>query len=383
MHMFRIWLGQYIEDLKEAVKEGAEEVIERATSQSVKTQMRVSLKSLRTAGDIYTLAPSSTSAFRDVVLLTCGASFGSLGQGLPPGEANAPKLTYMDLATTVIRMSRAERPLRLGAPFFKKGTSQHVLRCAMSVITDQYRAEIPEVNDTATKLMARMMKGLPIKVIPWSATTTSHGFASWNYWARLITPVVEPTETNIMEPTTFAEELEAAITLGIETMKAADPSTPWKISTMSLKDLPSIMKKGSLPEMEHPFPRTKQEKREQSYVYRTYEWVWEHYNPNEPSHFCALLISILLARLTPHISFDKDIAAELYNPKMTYLQARQSSERQDWMKHDNLTRNEIDRVGSGFIALAIGLVESHSDLRKYTDSHSNALGTEWTTKHSE
>jgi len=392
MHVLSIPLRFYLEDVKNAVKSGVEQSIAGA-------DMRVQKKRLRTWLKNATLNSFSYSAdhFRHLLAIVHGQNLNSVNvaDGLPPGRTNSHKTTYGEIATLMVNMSREERPARAGAPFFQNGVAKTMMKTAISALKHKLSQQLGAgVYGWIVRVLAKTLEFYKFKFIPWKVANSAEHYAKWNSWAmingigNLPNERLEPEQAN---PSNM--DVEDALTRAIASMQADDPLSEWTVDTLLLQDLDKIVKKMNLPKLDHPYDRLDLNNQLNSYGYQNYLWVWEHYNPTKPIHRVAVVASLILAKLTPYLGFNKDEAKRLLPSKLksaskpadvkkAVTETRKAVSLLEWLENSKVNRNGINKLACGFIALAIGLAEDYSPLRREMARNGNALGAGWNSKHS-
>lgn len=403
IHTLAVGLQSYVSDIKEAVKEGVEGEIQREGSREGRRFKRKHLKAWLDSARLESFTYRALG-FRDLLAAIRGPDAQSIQRGMPPGNAEAHKTTYMEVAEAMVQMSRGQRSggRAAGAPFFRGGTAQTVMKVAVSMVVEKFystRGGGAAYSDIS-RTLARMLKSLEVKVVPWSGSREGR-FSQWDCWAIVngMGEMEKEMERAGTGTGTGGTSTMQALTNAIASMEAEDPYSKWEMETLLIQDVGKVMSKRNLPTLQYPFKENKSGKSEEGgYVAESYRWVWENYDVRKAGHRMAVVISFLLAKLTPCISFDKEEARKTkhLNSKGTkggaekqrgsqgsqIRMARKEAEELGWTTNGKVSRKDTNKLGCGLISLGISLMEGKSPLRTYMGSNNEGLGKSWNSKHS-
>ena len=363
-------MEEFIKDVKEALQTGIQELSAQGDpdAQFRKSKLAEWLKASPTNSLRY-----KALEFKSLLAAVCGENAGLIQLGLPPGRAHAHKTDYSAIAA--VMMSTAREGSHIGAPFFKKGTSQMLMKTCISVLINSGVSV-----DRISYLLAKALEAYGIKVVPWKLSGSSGHYAVWNSWAEVNGPGTMgsgPAGPLLQDAPSMANaSVEAALVSTVAAMQVDDPYHQWTVNTVLLCHLDIIILRLNLPDLQNLVDSDAN-----NHSTETYRWVWRSYNPENAAHRMALISGILLAKLAPDIGHDKEQIKNKMKGKMTFHGAREVAKELAWTKLKGAGK-DVNRIACGFIALGIGLLEEQSPLRVYMKQN-GGLGDAWNNKHSQ
>lgn len=323
----------------------------------------------------------SSTTFQHLAGAICGCNPEDISLGLPPGSA-APHASYVDVAQAIVLCSSPGTARRAMAPFLKGGMALTVFKSIFLVVNEHFFQNTSETERYLTVVIAEVFKLYKFMTIPWEQSGSGRRkLASWDFWALLNTP--EQTNVRRREQETEEEEEDRHLVLLSNRLSAEDPSAVWKVSHISLKSIEKLLSKQTPPKFTQPFIRPSNEDYKEMYVWKTYDWVNESYDYRKPSHQLALLVAVMLAKLNPSITYNKDAHKQHLGRLKNAKEARDALDKLTWEKQKGLSWNDSDGLATGFLTLAIALMEEESPLRQHMAlSSTQAMGQLWHNKHS-
>lgn len=283
---------------------------------------------------------------------------------------------YDQLATHIFKMgSSSETPI--SAPVVKNGCFENALSIAFKLM-GHYAPDDNLRDKFCIQILASMMKKMSIDFLPWHRDArgrSSPRIVQYDWWMM----INRHNHQSIVVDLTLEDAMESAATA----MADSNPTAPWSIPKV-LSEMGSLWKKTVLPEdwnvTEASLSHTRT-KVGHEYVWKTYEYVEQHYDGRVWKHHMALVWAILFSRVTPYLFFDKPDRFDQYrDPHEITRRIRKFP----WIAgtsryHRGVTAPKpyITMMSTAIIAIR----DHNSPLALRAAANSNSFGTAWTDKH--
>jgi hypothetical protein len=296
--------------------------------------------------------------------------------GLPGMDSNSMSTTKF--ATLIHSMARDLSPIPLAAPFLLKGAFFPVFKVALTHIVASTPPGLSKEKFSIHVLKAAI-ECLKIRFIPWAPPHDAPGRPNrnpvWNNWMSL---GAEDNNRHFIPQDDLAPEhaLNRAAQNAQRSVMSKDYGAEWSTGDITLNNIKSIFKRTVRPsDWITPQPCS-------SYVLDTYEWVRDRFDPNKPLHGLALLVAIFMSRAIPDIFYPQNTPSFLEKAR-SRAATRALAREVKWTP-----KNKVKGMKDGsifmsmFATFIIAIYEPESPLRIYMKNHGNAMGNDWTDKHS-
>lgn len=240
------------------------------------------------------------------------------------------------------------------------------------------RGNSPETDTFLVLEMASMMRRMHINFVPWKKNARGARAAQATEW-MMIHKGGGSSSNPIRLPQT-TEEITQEIA---ETARDGDVGAEWDIPGQ-LYDMKDLWKKHVLPtdwDIKHASLETQRQKPEAEYVWKTYEFVEEHYDGTYWMHHLALICGILFSRVAPLIFFPRDTALP---PTSGAQDLTKAIRRVPWIKntagyHKGMTAPKpfVTMVTTALI----GFWDTRTEFFKHLECRNGSQGESWTSKH--
>jgi len=389
LHVIRFCFDHYLDDIKKCVKEGVDQDLKNSTERGRSERKKALARWLKGVG-----ARSfnfKSSEIKDLLIAVCGYNPDALGHGLPP--TNNVRLSAHQLATAIFAGTSPIQSNTLRAPFFRNGTFQVVLRSALRSLFDLNSERLgAKVSDWLVLQIRRVLEAFEYKVVPWNAeacggdgngNNNRQRLAAWNRWALINVTSKDLASDRELSTSHIEDAVQNALSKAIHLQLQSDPTLPWTLGEVEISELPRILKRGTLPKWELPFREATDRDGPNGYVYETYEWARDRFDANDPAHYVALTLAVLLGKLCPYLNHDKEICAKLFSEKTSVMEARTLASELTWEPNPKLSYRDAGKVACAFITTALALTDPQSPLLKRMRKGTGSLGKEWNNKNRE
>jgi hypothetical protein len=322
---------------------------------------------------------SNTANYARLITILCNGG-ADRPTGLPEG---GPSITYDQLATNLYIAGTSPGSVAVSAPISLHGA----FTSALPVMITMVQRLSPDPSDTKYFIhstLAYMLKKMQIHFIPWHRKPTENQgrgkvrAVRYNWWMMI--------NRNPGKVTTAAASgvlsIEAATAAIADEEATSSPSAPWSLPDQ-LHEMGKLWEKTILPtnwSLEAAslsgVPKPAFE-----YMKATYNYVETKYNGSKWWHHLALIIAILVSRITPR----------LFRPADTHIPASRDAEEITrairaipWVETSS-TKKKGCKDGGPYITMMstaiIALLDAKSPLSLRMKQNAKALGTPWTDKH--
>jgi hypothetical protein len=389
LHAIAFCFDHYVNDIKKCVGEGLTEDIRKCRNRIDRKNRQDALKTwLRKATVTSFNFQRNTDHMDHLFLAYHGYNPITIEASLPP--VNNPRLSSYQLAQAIYDGALTSHRLR--APFFRGGSFQHVLRPTLSLLFERYSHPFGEKFSYWLILqIQRVIELFSFKAVPWNPTESGsrQRLATWNNWALVNLPsVILPDRRTQPSSLHLEAEVNEAISRVCQKHLLEDPTIPWSIDKVMLEDLPMLLERGRLPQWIPPvnIPKSYDGDHDQNaYVYRTYQWAKETFDIDRPTHYIALALGIVIAKLCPYVMHDEREVKRLFDSQTTETAARTAASKMSgWVKSNKLSTRDAGKIACAFITTAMAVTDESSPLLTncLERNSKGGLGKEWSDKHS-
>jgi len=263
------------------------------------------------------------------------------------------------------------------APFIPEGSLQSVLHFALSKMKQYTR-----VNDRKGFIIDTMNKVWPqmrISFIPWipkpSHNSNRRGRPSqqvaWYAWS---------TFTVSKPPQHLEWDQAAALEKSQLEASAADPFAHWAAANITIQDMSRMLKCRVLPD-DWTIPKFSINHPADAYVQKTYEFVMNIMDLEEPLHHLALIMGIIFSKLAPDVYLQKPESLDNQNTIVSEREVERYLDRCKWTgRHGKRGATNGDLYVAMVTTYIIAIYDARSPLRQYFAQH-NSFGSAWQSKH--
>jgi hypothetical protein len=381
LHALRLCFNHYVEDIKKCVKEGVSKAISLASESERSERQRALERWLKNASPFS--FHFNSPDIEDLHVAVCGYDPNALEHGLPP--IRNVRLSMHQLASAIFEGVSPLHSTTIRAPFLPQGTFQLILKQTIKNLYDMNVERLrTETTDWLILQICRVLEAFKYKAIPWSPSDSRQRLACWNQWALVNVASKELATERITSTSRHHSAVQNALSKAIHRQLQDDPTIPWTLEQVEITDLPLILTRGSLPAWDLPF-RSPANVSEDSndpntYVYKTFEWAQANFDIKKPTHYLALAVGVIFAKLCPYLSHDPSELVNNFNAKTTAEMARTSASNLTWLNNPKLSTRDAGKIACTFITTTMALTDSDSPLLKRMLGGKGALGKEWMNK---
>jgi hypothetical protein len=261
------------------------------------------------------------------------------------------------------------------APFVPEGSLQSVLHFALSKMKQYTRVTDRKgfIVDTMNKVWPHMR----ISFIPWipKSSNNRHGRPSqqvaWYAWSTFT--VSKPPQHLEWDQAAALEEsqLEAS---------SADPYAHWAAADITIQGMSRMLKCRVLPD-DWTTPKFSMNNPADAYVQKTYEFVMNTLDLEEPLHHLALIIGVIFSKLAPDVYLQKPENLCNQNDMVSRREVKKYLDRCKWTgRHGKRGAANGDVYVAMVTTYIIAIYDPRSPLRQYFAQH-NSFGSAWQSKH--
>jgi hypothetical protein len=302
-------------------------------------------------------------------------------------QATPPQITRRNFASLVYQMCKPGSKSRVKAPLRSKGSMVHILRVAIDLMIKMSSTKGErEQEQFIVTAFTRILETLKIDNVPWGGVVVEDGHTR---------------RTNKLS-------IEQWMNLG----KASDPKAPTMldIGPQGKRNLRAIKEAERLVDVDVNSHYTMLDKRwdqivvyldktilpddwstthgslsgQEEYINATYHWVQMNYNGNKPVHQLALLAGFILAKMVPKVFQEGTVTPAYLQGATDEKKITEGARNLKWTSRSGRKgHSTAEPFLTMFSTLVIALYEPLSPLRQYMETHENALGAVWTSKHGE
>jgi hypothetical protein len=286
------------------------------------------------------------------------------------------------LAVELFNMSKPKKPAPAKAPVVRKGTFLPVLKVVHRALIDISNEPTDDgIREFVIDIFQRSIIEFKIRFFPAQmAKSSSMGRPCtkpiFNSWGNLGEPdkKLNSGKRSSTPPIVHPAKIASYNAMG------GDTNVGWNANKLSFGKLKNFLNKMTLPS-DYTLPSRSTIA---PYVDETYDWVRDNYDGTKPLHHLALLTSIIVSSTLLPNMFIPEEAKALFINATTEHDVRRIYDNLEWKDKKKGGQTERCFFISMFTTLIIALYEEKSPLRRHMAASSRqALGSAWTTKHSQ